>query len=96
MQGACIPNGGWQVPSNGDSSRSRPTRASGSGKSNGCSACANGGDDGAQLDAETFVSTLASFQPMQPMQQQLVAYLKSKDADVADLKQNLKASDQRA
>ena len=55
---------------------------------------ANGGDDEAKLDVETLVSTPTS--SGEPIQQQLAAYLKSKHVEVADLKQQLKASDQCA
>ena len=73
-------------------SRSWPTRTGGSGGSNGSNYRTNGDDDEAWLDVETFVSTLASFgEP----KEQLAAYLKSKDAEVSDLKQKLKASCER-
>ena len=45
-------------------------------------------------DAKTFVNTLASLG--EPIQQQLATYLKSKDAEVTNLKQKSKAFDQRA
>ena len=79
-------------PSN-DCSRSQPSRVGGSGESDGSNNHVNGDDDGPELDVEAHIST-----PMasgQPMQQHFAAFLKSKDEELADLKQMSKASSRR-
>ena len=60
--------------SNDDSSRSCPGRTGGSSGGNRTNDCLDGGDDGAELSAESLANTLVSLD--EPFMQQLGAHLK--------------------
>ena len=70
-------------PPSDDDSRSRRGRNGGSDLSNGSSPSLDRDNAKVQLDAETFISTLASSSDVE--EQQVAAFLKVRDAEVADL-----------
>ena len=81
-------------PPSNDDSGSRRNRDGGSDRSNGSSPRLDWDSAEVQLDAETFISTLASSKDIKD--QQMAAFLKVRDAQVADLHKKLKAEQQRA